>query len=183
MYLALFLTPWVLMYALSTLAMNHSSGEDAAPSGYVQEREITWTGAPDPMPSDARTAVPRLLRELDLDGAHSVSVSSDSIVIQRQDAVEPRRITWTPAGNRVMVERQRFHAASFLERLHRRRGYEHGYFADQAWAVAVDLVIASLVFWGLSGLWLWWEMKRTRVAGALCLLGGILVFALFVTLA
>jgi hypothetical protein len=64
-----------------------------------------------------------------------------------------------------------------LERFHRRRGYDTGYALDTAWAVSVDVVIVALVFWALSGLWLWWEMKATRVLGALGLLGGLAVFA------
>jgi hypothetical protein len=182
MYLALFLTPWVLMYAVSTIAMNHSREEERTPD-YVREREITWTQAPASRSSDHRSAALQLLRQLGLEGAHSVSVSSDSVVIQRQDALAPRRITWIPADKRVIVERQVFRAASFLEQMHRRRGYHHPYWADLAWAVSVDLVIVSLVFWGFSGVWLWLDMKRTRLVGAFFLIGGVVVFALFVALA
>ena len=48
MYLALFLVPWVLMYALSTSAMNHRHffqeyyGEKGAP--FHTEREMVYDG-------------------------------------------------------------------------------------------------------------------------------------------
>ena len=39
MYLALFLAPWVLMYALSTAAMNHRSHLAGA---YADKRPVPW---------------------------------------------------------------------------------------------------------------------------------------------
>ena len=45
MYVALFLVPWLLMYALSTAAMNHrTSFASSAPGGapvYEKERELS----------------------------------------------------------------------------------------------------------------------------------------------
>ena len=34
------------------------------------------------------------------------------------------------------------------------------------WAVVVDAMFVSMVFWGVSGLFMWWQIKRTRVVGA-----------------
>ena len=45
MYLALFLTPWVLMYGLSTMAMNHHQSLRALYGGapaFSMERELTY---------------------------------------------------------------------------------------------------------------------------------------------
>ena len=36
-----------------------------------------------------------------------------------------------------------------------------------------------MVFWVLSGLWMWWEMKVTRRFGLTSLLAGAGVFALY----
>ena len=41
-------------------------------------------------------------------------------------------------------------------------GYATGYALDTIWAVSVDLVIVAMVFWVLSGLWMWWEMRVAR---------------------
>ncbi len=46
--------------------------------------------------------------------------------------------------------------------------------------MTVDLVIAGMVFWVLSGLWMWWEMKVTRKTGALALATGAGLFLLFI---
>jgi hypothetical protein len=181
LYLALFLAPWVLMYALSTAAMNHRHyfiekfGRGPAP--WIKERELTYPGV------FSENAAPRdisrqLLTSLELDGAHAVNRRPDgTLVITRHDLITPRRVTYAPATQKIVIEKTEPRAHALLERFHRRRGYDTGYALDTAWAVSVDVVIVALVFWALSGLWLWWEMKATRVLGALGLLGGLAVFA------
>jgi len=184
MYLALCLFPWVLMYALSTLVMNHRAlfvagyGPGAPP--YETERTIRYDGA------FSEDAAPReisqtILAALDLDGAHGVTRRKDgAIVITRNDLTTPRRMTYTPADRTLVVERMPHRTNAFLERFHRRRGYATGYRLDTAWAVSVDLFIAGAIFWALSGLWMWWEMKVTRRLGLSALLTGAALFAVYV---
>src|SRR5262245_5636335 len=168
MYLALFLFPWVLMYALSTLVMNHRASFIAryGPGGppFAAERTVRYDGAfseDAPLREISRT----ILSTLDLDGAHGVNRRPDgTIVITRNDLTTPRRITYTPGDGTVVVERMQYRTNAFLERFHRRRGYATGYAFDNAWAVSVDIFIATAIFWTLSGLWMWWEMKATRMA-------------------
>jgi hypothetical protein len=62
--------------------------------------------------------------------------------------------------------------------MHRRRGYQHAAL-DDSWAFSVDLVIAAMIFWVLSGLWMWWELRATWRLGALFAAGGLALFALF----
>lgn len=183
MYLALFLFPWVLMYALSTLVMNHRAlfvgayGEGPVP--FVEERRLVYDGA---FPENAalRTISKQILMAVGLDGAHGVSRRNDgTIAINRNDLVSPRRLTYSPADRTLVIERQQPRPNAFLERFHRRRGYATGYGLDTVWAVSVDLFIVAMVFWVLSGLWMWWEMKVTRPLGAAALAGGIGLFAMF----
>ena len=183
MYLALFLFPWLLMYGLSTAAMNHralfvdASGASAPP--FERERELLYEGvfADD---ADLRAISRQILASVDLDGAHGVTRRKDgAIVITRNDLLTPRRLTYTPADRRLVIEKMPHRANAMLERFHRRRGYTTGYALDTVWAVSVDLVIAAMVFWVLSGLWMWWEMKVTRPLGALALAGGAGLFMLF----
>jgi hypothetical protein len=183
MYLALFMTPWVLMYALSTFVMNHRTwfrGKTPAPPPFQLEREVDYPGDFPPGATPAQKAV-QLLNFLDMDGAHSVgrSGADGSFVVNRQDAVAPRRITYHPASGKVTIERQEFQTSAFLERMHRRRGFQQAYALDYTWGGLVDLFIVTTIFWALSGLWLWWELKVTRVTGLLFALGGIGLFTLF----
>ncbi|MCH2183487.1 MAG: hypothetical protein MK108_15925 [Mariniblastus sp.] len=64
---------------------------------------------------------------------------------------------------------------SYLLRLHMAHGYpvqkNHRWF----WAIAVDMMFASMVFWGLSGVVMWWQIKRTRRIGFFILVASALV--------
>lgn len=183
MFLALFLFPWVLMYALSTLVMNHRAifvgayGEGPIP--FVEERRLVYDGV-FPENAELRTISKQILMSVGLDGAHGVSRRKDgTIAINRTDLVSPRRLTYSPADRTLVIERMQSRPNAFLERFHRRRGYATGYRLDTVWAVTVDLFIAAMVFWVLSGLWMWWEMKVTRRLGLTSLVGGVGVFALY----
>jgi hypothetical protein len=186
MYLALFLTPWLLMYAVSTMAMNHREAlvEHYGPINppYEKESETTFTAAFPPN-ADAEQMARQILGALDLDGAHSVTRRNDgTLVIVRSDLLAQRRLTYTPATSKLLVERMPTHPNGMLERFHRRRGYATGYGLDTAWAVTVDLVIAALGAWVLTGLWMWWTLKSTRLAGAAAAGVGIALFAGYVLL-
>ena len=185
MYLALFLFPWMLMYALSTLVMNHRAffveRYGPGPAPFEVERTIVYDGV---LPEAEPRAVARqILASLDLDGAHSVNRRQDgTIVINRNDVTTPRRLTYSPVDRSLTVERMAPRANAFLERFHRRRGYATGYRLDTAWAVSVDLVIVAMVFWVISGLWMWWEMRVTRRLGLSAILAGVVMFGLYLTL-
>jgi hypothetical protein len=182
MYLALFLFPWMLMYALSTAVMNHRAwfiAPGAPPPPFERERQIAYDGV-FPQDADLRTVSRQILASLELDGAHGVSRRKDgAIVITRNDLLTPRRITYQPADRTLLIEKLPLRANAFLERFHRRRGYATGYAFDTVWAVTVDAAIVAMVFWVLSGLWMWWEMKVTRPYGAIAMTGGLALFALF----
>jgi hypothetical protein len=176
MYLALFLTPWMLGYGLSTIVMNHGIG---GPQAFVTEREQRYSIAVDPA-TPTRQIAEYILRDLNLDGAFSVQNprADGALVINRQDLLSPRRITYTPATRQILVERVLPSSSQMLNRFHHRRGYQQPYAADRSMALSVDVVIVAMVFWALSGLWMWWEMRRTRLWGVAATLSGIGIFTL-----
>ncbi len=65
-----------------------------------------------------------------------------------------------------------------LARLHMLHGYGQSDAARLAWIVFADLTAALLIFWALSGLFMWTQMKRLRKIGAFVTLGGFVVAAL-----
>jgi hypothetical protein len=58
----------------------------------------------------------------------------------------------------------------FLLRLHTAHGYPSGWNARWVWAVIVDLMAGIMVFWAVSGVMMWWQIKATRRVGVLLLL-------------
>ncbi|WP_321476715.1 PepSY-associated TM helix domain-containing protein [uncultured Paludibaculum sp.] len=184
MYLALFLTPWVLMYTASTFVMNHREWfkdlYGGPPKPAVFEREMAYDAA-FPEGASAKQMARQILQSQNMEGAFNANrrMKDDALIIQRLDPITPRRLTYEPASKKLTIEKVPWESRGFLERMHRRRGYQHDYALEDAWAVSVDLFIAVMVFWVLSGLWMWWEMKLTRRTGALFALGGTALFALF----
>jgi hypothetical protein len=182
LYLALFLTPWMLMYALSTVAMNHRHGFEA----YYGEQALQWEavseerfhhGLAEPSRADVAN---QILSHLGIEGAHNTRGRLDRrITITRDNPWDTRRISWSASDSLLTVERRQSRLPVILESLHRRRGFQHDILTEDLWAVTVDLVILAMVFWAGSGIWLWWEMSVTRKLGAVALASGLLLYALF----
>jgi hypothetical protein len=180
MYLALFLFPWMLGYAISTFAMNHRW--TGGPPRYVVEREQVYeTRFPPETPP--REIARQILVDLKLDGTHSVqgTGADGRLTISRLDLVTPRRVIYTAADRKLLIERVEFQSGALLSRFHRRRGYQQAYAPDRMMAVSVDGVIVALVFWAISGLWMWWGMRATRVWGFASMVAGIAIFVLLVS--
>lgn len=179
MYMALFLTPWIAGYAISTIAMSHRW--IGGPPAFVPEQQQSYDPgfAPDTPPADMAR---RILADLGFDGAHTVQgpTPDGRLTINRQGLLTPRRIVYSAPQKTLVVERQPFTAGSFLNRLHRRRGYQQPYAADRFMAVVVDAVIVALVLWAATGLLMWWEMRATRTWGYVSVAAGIALFVVLV---
>ena len=187
MFTGLFLAPWMVMYALSTLVMAHHEYVNSLYASkspvLVKERELDYSRAfPTNLTRDA--IAQQILDDLGMDGAHSVSGGRDGkpLVIQRQHAMSQRRFTFDASVSKITIEREEFRTPTILERLHRRRGYDKPYALEDTWGFSVDVAVVTMVFWSLSGIWLAWEIKRTRVWGLLSLGVGLGLFVLFAAL-
>lgn len=183
MYLALFLVPWVLMYALSTMAMNHrdffQNWYDKEPPTWELERDMPYSGVFSENPERWMVAE-QILSDLNMEGSYNARGNVDKeIVITRNNTVSPRRITYNAQEKTIKIERLEFRTNAFLERMHRRRGYNQNVITDDIWAVTVDIFILATVIWTASGLWMWWELKVTRKWGTVCVASGMAVFAFF----
>jgi hypothetical protein len=186
LYAGLFLAPWVLMYALSTIVMNHRAlfrDKPGTVPQWQQRSEHSFQGA-FPADASAQLQARTILAWLGMEGAFNARVNQQSgaLTIQRQRLVDPVRITFRPSDNRVVVEGQPAKTPALLERLHRRRGYEQNQAADDIWAFIVDAFILTLLFWVISGFILWWQIKATRKLGLAFALGGAAIFAFYAAL-
>ncbi|HXG02522.1 MAG TPA: hypothetical protein VNO23_03780 [Candidatus Binatia bacterium] len=181
MYLGLTLMPWVLVYATSTLVMNHRqlfAGGIDENLAVVTDRAYRSELAPD---RDLHRWARTILKDLGLEGRHAVEwrESDQALVIHRQIPGRERRITYWPARGRLVVEAAPFRLRRFLTGLHTLHGFGASA-AATAWAVLVDAVSAAMIAWALSGLYLWWEMRRTRLWGGLTVAAGALTCAALV---
>jgi hypothetical protein len=187
MFTGLFLGPWMLMYALSTLVMTHRefvlSFYPSKNPAMVTERELDYTRS-FPASTTREQIGEQLLQDLGLGGRHSLSGgrNGEPLVINRQHALSTRRITFDAVSHKIVIRREEFRALTFLERMHRRRGYDQPYALEDTWGFTVDIAVVTMAFWSLSGIWLWWELKSTRFLGALSWTVGLGLFAIFLLL-
>ncbi|HEX7071261.1 MAG TPA: PepSY-associated TM helix domain-containing protein [Rhodothermales bacterium] len=184
LFLALFLTPWVLTYAVSTIAMHHRvlfTGSYEREDPVYEEVSRQEYVPPVAIGDDPRKAARAILRDLEMDGAHGVRGGTEGqpLTIIRDGPFGARRLTYDPAAGSLLIERQRPGINWILEMLHRRRGFQQAYLANDVWAFIVDGVIVAILLWAATGLWLWWEMAKTRRLGAWCLGLGIALFVTF----
>ncbi len=187
LFTGLFLAPWMIMYALSTLVMTHqeyvNSFYTSKSPVLVRERELDYTRSfPTNLTRDA--IAQQILNDLSMDGAYSVSGGSNGrpLIIQRQHAMSQRRLTFDASKNKITIEREELRTPTILERLHRRRGYNQPYALDDTWGFTVDVAVVTMAFWSLSGVWLAWELKTTRFWGALSFVAGLGLFVVFAAL-
>jgi hypothetical protein len=183
MYLALFLTPWMLIYALSGLVLNHGQavrafyGAKWGQMEKVEERPYTASFSTDATP---RMIGAQVLEHLGLSGSFNVQGQANQprLIINRNGAFAQHRVTYFRTENRLLIEKQAFSAPVFVNRAHFRHGYEQPFLSSNVWASIVDLAVVGMLFWVLSGIWMWWEIKPARIPGAVLALGGFGIFGL-----
>jgi hypothetical protein len=157
MFLGLFLAPWLAMYALSTLVMTHRdwvlSFYPSKNAALITEREVDYSRT---FPADTKPQEMgrQILLDLGDDGTCRVSGGKEGkpLVIYRQHPLRTRQVTFDPKAGKLQIQHEEFRALTFLERLHRRRGYEQPYALEDTWAVSVDLAVVAMMFWSLSGI-------------------------------
>ena len=187
MYVALALGPWMLMYALSGIVMNHRPFFNGLYGGQMHkwevERELTYPGqfSADATADEIARAI---LTELDLDGPHWLQNQSRDgrivrMTIWRQNPVHPRQITYGPDDGKVVIHKQVFRTPTFLMGIHHRRGMHHEYVAANVWGGVVDLLIVAMLVWCVSGVWILAKIPEARRWGAIGLIVGVGVFAFF----
>ena len=76
-------------------------------------------------------------------------------------------VTATPA--QPTAERPAPETRRFLLSLHTAHGYPATMNARWAWAVIVDVMFVAMCGWALTGLLMWWQLKNTRLIGAVVL--------------
>ena len=109
----------------------------------------------------------------------SVRVTSvPDITFQMTDGATIYRVEYNTqtgaiGGNAILADPSAPSWRQTLLKMHKAHGYPPSGGGRWAWAVAVDLMAVGLVFWGLSGLYMWWQVRATRAAGAVVLALGV----------
>lgn len=188
-YLAMALLPWVFMYGLSAIPFTRHKAfdrlyDDGVPMWTKRfERDCERAIPTDKTPEAMRAFGKALLADLDLPlGGRSMgtySPNKNRVNVYLVDFWDHTRVTYRADRKTAVVEDKRFRWDHFFTTLHARGGYSQDSLLNDAWALVVDLVALAFVLWVASGLWMWWQLRQTRLWGALALGGGLLSFAAF----
>ncbi|MEO6244214.1 MAG: hypothetical protein ABIQ12_02155 [Opitutaceae bacterium] len=182
MYLALFLTPWMIAYALSGLVLNHGEtvrgwyGGNYGNFEKIEERPYAIAFSAEETP---HMIAEQILDDLGLAGSFGIPPGGSTparLIINRNAAFTLHRITFFRAEQRLLVEQQRLAAPVVVNRVHFRHGYEQPYVSAKLWGGIVDLVVVGMGFWVASGVILWWEIRPARTWGAASLIAGLAIF-------
>ncbi|MDP3069380.1 MAG: hypothetical protein Q8N18_03785 [Opitutaceae bacterium] len=181
MYLALFLTPWMIIYALSGLFLNHGEfvrrlyGGSFGAFEKVDDRPYATVFSAD---ADHRMIGGQILAELGLAGSFIIQRDSTParLIINRAKPFVVHRVTYFRPEARLLIEKMTPAAPALINRAHFRHGYDQPFLASKIWGFVVDLVIVGMVFWVASGVIMWWEIKPARAWGAACAIVGFGLF-------
>lgn len=125
-----------------------------------------------------RQGLPAVLERAGLSGATIAAVRATPLSFTVEGGGKQWLATYNPEDGSVTgrdvaqpAEVAPLSFRRFLLRMHT----AHGYPAEEVnfrwvWAIMVDATALVMVFWGISGLVMWWQIKRTRLLGSVCLL-------------
>lgn len=137
---------------------------------------------------DSAGSIREELRNGAVDILNKLDIATDRVGIQRGPLVEfditNGDETWTLVyniGNRNIFAKPidgfpgPRSVKMYLLRLHFAHTYPKEANARTFWAFSVDIISIGMVFWGLSGILMWWQRKRIRLRGMIFIaIGAIL---------
>ncbi|WP_168566342.1 PepSY domain-containing protein [Crateriforma spongiae] len=146
------------------------------PMAAIQRAELS----DNPM-EEVRQAIPGLLDHLGLSSGEAFGGRrAPNLVFAAEADGVPCLVTYNLGNNSISSIRQdarpSMDTMNLMRRMHLARMYTPQMDIRWVWALVVDAMFVSMVFWGISGLFMWWQVKRTRWLG-----GGFLIASLVFT--
>ena len=178
LYTALFLLPWVIMFGVSTIPINHQTPETAE---WTRLGEHTFDAQVPGPEENLRPLGRQMMNAAGIEGGYWVyRVNPQQVQAGHPDFLAPVRLNYFARENRLVVERRPFSLRPFLSGMHTRGGYDMGGLWDSVWAVFVDAVCVGLILWIASGIYMWWGLPTTRRWGWIALGAGVVCFAVII---
>lgn len=184
LYLALTLSPWFLMYGVSSYVFNHPQYFDARDKALGQP---LWKQRPEipydvPVPEgDLKPLGARIVKEVGLEGAYGAyRQGPNQINVYVHTFLHSTQVKYLLDQKKLVVEDRRFRFDHFLTGMHAKGGFEQHRVQDTLWGVVVDLVCLGFLVWIATGLFMWCHLPSTRHWGWAAFLGGAASFGWFV---
>jgi hypothetical protein len=180
LYLGLFLLPWVIVFGISSLPLNHTS----------LQRPVTWTPRATvpfqmdlPADADLRALGRQILDAAGLGPGGGFNVSRPNprqVTVNRPRFFGFTRVIYRADQQQLTVEDRVAEWPQFLGAMHTRAGFYLGSFGNIAWAVMVDVLCVGLLIWIATGVYMWWHLPASRWWGWLAIASGLACVAVIV---
>lgn len=178
LYMGLFLLPWVIMFGVSTIPINHQTPE---PVQWTRMGEHPFAAPVPDAAGDLRPLGRQMMDTAGLEGGYWIyRLNPRQVQVGHPDFLAPVRISYFTDEKRLVVERRPLSLRPFLSGMHTRGGYDTDGAWDSVWAVFVDVVSVGLILWIASGIYMWWGLPTTRRWGWIALGAGAACFAVII---
>ncbi len=179
LYMGLFLLPWVIMFGVSSIPLNHVMSPD--PVRWTQVAEHRFSAVVPPAGENLRPIGREMMNAAGVNGGYFVNRANPRQVnVNHPDFLTPVRVIYYTEESRLTVEHRDFSTRQFITGMHFRGGYDMGGFWDSVWALLVDIVSIALMLWIATGIYMWWQLPSTRRWGWLALGSGAICFAVII---
>jgi len=182
LYTSLLLWPWMVIYALSGLFLNHyawlKTNFASIDPNYKIVQELALASG-ESFGTEREQKAEAILARTRLAGARDIISDGNSIILRR--AGGDYRITLEHDKDVITVKRKPFSFVNFANFLHFQRNHPSCP-ANVAFGLIVDFTTGSTLLWIFSGIYLWMLMPSKRLAGLSCIVAGILLFLILVLL-
>ncbi len=180
LYLGLFVCPFILLFAVSTILLNHprlpvpAAASASAPVKKAIPIEVAGEVG-------SLEQARNILRQLNLTGEIDYvrhQAREQRLLIPVLKPGETTRIEVDLRARTATVERSTQGLAAALIYLHKMPGPHNvqlrgNWFYMRCWAVLADGVVYGVLFLTVSGLYLWWMLKAERKVGWALLAAGV----------
>lgn len=186
LYAGLFLSPFILIFAFSTLALNHPARQTTPPASAPSRTLLVSVATSDLGTLEHARSI---LRQLELTGEidnvmHNTKAGRLTIPVSKPGELTTVQVDLN--SGIATVQHQASGMAAALVYLHKRPGPHlikfrgnWGYMA--VWSILADAVVYGTLFLTASGLYLWWFFKAERTFGWILLAAGTLTVGGLVT--
>ena len=151
-----------------TVRTKPSAGEPTAP--FAAKSGVRTT-----LPDRLQKGAPVVLNKMGLDADEVTAPGTlPDLTFYMEADGRVWKVTYQPqrggvSGRPADAPSQGLSTRRFLTQLHLAREYPPGVGSRWFWAVAVDAMAFVMVFWAVSGLFMWWQIKAVRGWGAVVL--------------
>ncbi|MBI5767818.1 MAG: PepSY-associated TM helix domain-containing protein [Verrucomicrobia bacterium] len=180
LYVGLFLSPFILLFAISTLVLNHppAPGSGAVDAGATPKKTVPIEVPPEPGTlGQARQILDQLRVTGEIDYVHH-NAKAGRLTIPVTKPGETARVEVDLRAKSATVERQAPGLGAALVYLHKMPGPHNASVRGNWvymvwWKIAADAVVYGTLFLTVSGLYLWWVLRAERRIGWALLGAGI----------